>query len=487
MISINYTPNEWEKGDVLTADQLNATEKALKSIINRLEGKADNGTTDAGDDNTIATVADIKQSINNLNVSTAEGNNLKTITSIGEIAGKINVTYSDIGKANGDTYGIVQAGINLYADNGTLNVIDNPTFTEKLTAQKDVEFGTATVDNGTTSYTHTASIKANTTIYGTAAINGDTTINGSTTINNDINITGTVSIGTGNNITSFNGTNNTIIGTTNISNILNIGTNNNGDYSIAIFNGTNNTIKGTTSILNNLIVGTATTQNGNTTYTGTATFNTTNNILYGDTTISNLTQLNVTGNSYIGGSLCLGSKTILNQNSENEEIIYSIADFNGTDNILHGDTTIDGILTVDGNLLIDGDLIFSSTKTFIDTSHITKEYSFFNKLMDNNGYSYLGITASQDNEQDVKHCLLFYTFEHGLNEDILEIGGPGTNSSYGAPPHTINLTASNSISLLPENGQINLRDTVIAQNCSLTIGTTTLTEENLQDLLNLLN
>ena len=30
MISISYTPNEWEKGDVLTADQLNANEKALK-------------------------------------------------------------------------------------------------------------------------------------------------------------------------------------------------------------------------------------------------------------------------------------------------------------------------------------------------------------------------------------------------------------------------------------------------------------------------
>ena len=291
MISISYTPNEWEKGDVLTADQLNATEKALKSIINRLEGKADNGTTDAGDDNTIATVADIKQSINNLNVSTAEGNNLKTITSIGELAGKINVTYSDIGKANESTYGIVQAGTNLRADNGTLSIIDNPIFSGKLTASADVEFGTETTIENNTSYS-TATLNANTTI------NGTTTLQGITAINNNTTITGTVSMGT----------------------------DNNGNYSIAKFDGVSNIIKGTTNILNNLTVGTATTENETTTYAGTTIFNTQINTFNGATSFNDIT---------FNGSLTFGLNA---QVPWNKLINIPTATTIYTDNVITGST-----------------------------------------------------------------------------------------------------------------------------------------------------
>ena len=302
MANIIYTPNNWQKGNVLTAEKLNADELALQTVINKI-----NGAVIDGDGNTTGTLSDediiinkqaLTTTINNLDYvvnNESEENKkpgvLKTVMSLTQEDGIINPIYQEIQKANGENFGVIKAGTNLSATNGTLNVIDNPIFSGKLTASADVEFGTETTIENNTSYS-TATLNANTTINGTATLQGITAINNNTTI------TGTVSMGT----------------------------NNNGDYSIAKFDGVSNIIKGTTNRLNNLTVGTATTENETTTYAGTTIFNTQTNTFNGTTTFNDIT---------FNGSLTFGSNA---QVPWNKLINIPTATTIYTDNVITGST-----------------------------------------------------------------------------------------------------------------------------------------------------
>ena len=230
MADINYTPHGWVKGNVLTAELLNASENALKEVVDRVNGKTGEGNLDPS--SSIATQQYVINAINALDFDYENTDNLKTISTINQANGQIqSVTCQDIGKANGEgneaTFGIVKAGTNLSANNGILSVIDNPTFNTKI------QVGTITSPTD-----QNASI-----FYTPATFNRSATFNSTSTFNNDITTAA-------NKATTLGGTL-TVTGTSTFNNTLTV----NGNYETSLGGALsvtgNSTLNGTLTVANN--------------------------------------------------------------------------------------------------------------------------------------------------------------------------------------------------------------------------------------------
>ena len=373
MTEITYTPNGWSKGNVLTAEKLNASENALKAVIERVNGKTTEGNLEPSE--SLATKADITTEINKLDFDFTNDSNLQTISTLSQANGKIvEVTCQEIAKANGSgneaTLGVVKAGTNLSANNGTLSVIDNPNFASNLTVN-----GTSTL-NSTVTITNTNSLENALEVTGKSIFSGRTQIGtitdvqgSSTTVGNDLIVlySKNIQFGISNNVPANNNAVTNFYGTTNINGILNIGKAT-VDNEITTYTGTvtfnandttihgnttidsltatlvgdttigaaasNNILHGTTTI-DNLIVGTATTNNGTTTYSGTAIFNVGDVTLHGnillDTWYSRLTVYNINIGSTTARQNTFASgvdRTLIvgmdNTASQGNSIIYGI-------------------------------------------------------------------------------------------------------------------------------------------------------------------
>ena len=373
MTEITYTPNGWSKGNVLTAEKLNASENALKAVVDKVNGKTTEGNLEPSE--SLATKADITTEINKLDFDFTNNNNLQTLSTLSQANGKIvEVTCQEIGKANGSgneaTFGIIKAGTNLSANNGTLSVIDNPNFAGNLTVS-----GTSTL-NSTVAITNTNSLENALEVTGKSIFSGRTQIGtitdvqgSSATVGNDLIViySKNIQFGIPNNVPANNNAVTNFYGTTNINGILNIGKatvdNEITTYTGTVtFNANNTTIHGNTTIdaltatligdttigttasnnilhgtttIDNLIVGTATTSNGKTTYSGTATFNVPQVVLHGnillDTYYSRLTVYNINIGSTTARQNTFASgvdRTLIvgmdNTASQGDSIIYGI-------------------------------------------------------------------------------------------------------------------------------------------------------------------
>lgn len=135
MTDIEYTRTHWSKGDVLTAEKLNNIENALNITVQKINGKVKdsegNTTSTLIDAEKLASIADIDEKINALDVATNTGTTIQTITSITEANGKISTQYSDIAKATSSSLGLIQVNTNknlTINENGILGVNDSPQF-----------------------------------------------------------------------------------------------------------------------------------------------------------------------------------------------------------------------------------------------------------------------------------------------------------------------------------------------------------------------
>lgn len=139
MTEISYKRNHWEKGNVLTAEKLNATEVALESVITKINGviTENDNTVPISDAEHLASIQDIITRINALDYvvenekpeseaqeswERRQPNSRKTILSLTEENGIIHPTYQDIPKATTTNTGLMQVGSNLIVSNGTVSL-----------------------------------------------------------------------------------------------------------------------------------------------------------------------------------------------------------------------------------------------------------------------------------------------------------------------------------------------------------------------------
>lgn len=340
---IGYSRNNWSKGDVLTAQKLNANEIALETVINRVNGKNSEGTLTS--DKTLATQSYVNDRINEFTTTNNKGATNKTMTGIDITDNKIKITYSNIVLANGERKGLVTAGTNLSASNGTISLIASPTISENLTVN-----GTSNLIGKTTIGTVGTINNTNDVlqVYGKTNIMGETIITSSTNQNLTI----------GNRITEINEYGIEVLSRYNYN---------------TIFNTNCNTINSTSTLFNgaSVVIGTDIETNGNHTYNGTLTINSATEFK------QPLTNLTIGTDEYVGGTHHYTGSLIINATTEfkNETNFNgALTKFNGT-NITIG---------TNNNSIYGGTLNVNAATTFYNTTTFANEVNFNNATTFNN-------------------------------------------------------------------------------------------------------
>lgn len=339
MTEISYKRNHWEKGNVLTAEKLNATEVALESVITKINGviTENDSTVPISDAEHLASIQDITTRINALDYvvenekpeneaqeswERRQPDSRKTILSLTEENGIIHPTYQDIPKATTTNTGLMQVGSNLIVNSGTVSLSSSITGLNALTdftvsqpesadANGNYKLQIKAIDNNIYQINHydaqssrafnymTLGLQNNTILIGTQARDASsefgarsiTTTIGELIVNRTSTLTGNTTIGgtlgvTGN--TSLNGT----LGVTGKSTLSSLQVTGTSTLNAFTANGaaTLNDVLSVTgnTTLNTLIVGSKTTENNTTTITGSTTLYGPLNVEDGLTTLSQL-------------------------------------------------------------------------------------------------------------------------------------------------------------------------------------------------------
>lgn len=356
---VSYTINDWHKSDVLTAEKLNATEAALARVVAMINGNSESQSVTLTKSELIASEAYVDDAINDLDYTPTEDeahtpSAIKTIASLTESGGIINATYQEIQKASGTDFGVVKAGTNLSASEGTLSVIDSPVLSGSLTLDGAFEhsikadeqlqakvphevFNAAykTITLGATP----ASLQDGESWAGTITANNASTITlqGYKTIidapltlnDNFIHSTETTSYTTSNNVTGPNGSFTAKYKTITLGAVA------------KIYKKSDNTFYGNSYTLS------------------------TNIYLEGNTTEILTDRLYVSSTSTFSNSLTVGTKTV----TDNTTTLTGSTTLYGTVNI-EGGTTLSGALSVSGSSTLSGGITTSDAT--ITTANITE-------------------------------------------------------------------------------------------------------------------